>query len=137
MSEREWPVHRTRAWLLRKAAELIEEQSPHDGQWRSFIMHGNRAGAATKTEENFRWLLETTLDWHTKDVDRAVVEIYGEAPRPRSNLCECPSCHGIFDLWQLNVSTIELHPCRGFYCPLCGGRLATDDDGAPKVEGCT
>lgn len=82
MPDREWPVHRARAWLLRKAADLID--AGNDGAGVSVRYLAAIAIDANddryRTENGFRYLLTQALgaDFDGPTANRAVVEVYGD-----------------------------------------------------------
>lgn len=83
MTDREWPVNRARAWLLRKAAEMVSE----NGVKASFFADAALVdgGEEVRTDQSFRGVLSGHMA--PEDIDRAVAEVYGEAqtdPVPRT-----------------------------------------------------
>lgn len=99
---REWPVNRARAWLLRKAAEMVErgdDSCVSEFSWQATTQR------EWLDEIRFRVVVASELQWSDAEVDRAVAEVYGEAPaateatplRPAEEVAESLICRIVTD----------------------------------------
>lgn len=82
MPDHHWPVHRARAWLLRKAAEIVESGDVHRAKWLTeWAFEDDPVHGATSSEKRFREFARNNWGGDAPDalVDRAVAEVYGDA----------------------------------------------------------
>lgn len=78
MTARRWPVHRARAWLLRTAADFIQDGNLED-EAQELIRHSAALSYGWETEGGFRRLLAAALSWKAEDIESAVAEVCGES----------------------------------------------------------
>lgn len=78
MSEREWPKDNARAWLLRVAANFIEDGAL-ESEAQELIWHASTRSDGWETETGFRRLIESQLCWDSESIDHAVADVRAAA----------------------------------------------------------
>ena len=71
--ECEWKPHVARAWLLRCAADFIEDETPFEAEADSLCWAALRQ--PSMSEQMFRFLVKDILDWDNSGIDMAVAEV--------------------------------------------------------------